>query len=51
MLFTKLYITQTGVPGFNLVYDNGIPISMQSMASSGTTNIRIWEIDYTNITG
>jgi hypothetical protein len=51
MLFTELYILNLTVPGFNIVYDNGVPFGMQGIASQSTTHVQIWEIDYNEMGG
>ncbi len=45
MLFTKLYVTEEKVPGFELVYDNGVTKDIQSLLGQ-RTNIQIWKINY-----
>ncbi len=51
MLFTRLYVLNETVPGFEIVYDNGIPLSIQGITSQGITHVQIWRINYDELGG
>lgn len=51
MLFTQTYMLNMTVPGFNRVYDNGLPFDIQGISSQGRTQIQVWEIDYDEMGG
>jgi hypothetical protein len=51
MLITELYVLNKTVPGFKIVYDNGVPFDMQGISSQSRTHIQIWEIDYDEMGG
>ncbi len=48
-LFTYLYLLNVSVPGFHLVYDNPRELSLQGMFNSFMTDIKIYEINYTEL--
>ncbi len=49
-LFAKLYLFGENVPGFKLVYSNGIPAnSLLSMENEVITNVNVYEINYTEL--
>jgi len=51
MLFTRLYVLNETVPGFEIVYDNGVPLSIQGITSQGITHVQIWRINYDKLGG
>lgn len=48
VLFTQLYLLDKNITGFNKVYDNGIPLNINSIRNE-RTQIRIYEFDYNAI--
>jgi asparagine N-glycosylation enzyme membrane subunit Stt3 len=46
MLFTRLYIVNESMPEFELVHENGIPLSILSIGHGAITNLKIWKINY-----
>lgn len=48
-LFTYLYLLNVSVPGFDLVYDNQRPLNIKGMLSQSLTDIKIYEINYTEL--
>jgi asparagine N-glycosylation enzyme membrane subunit Stt3 len=46
MLFTKLYVLNQTVPGFEIAFDNGVDFNIQGMISQGQTHTQIWKINY-----
>jgi len=51
MITTRLLIFNESVPGFDLVYDNGVKMDAQSVLSDSKTNVRIWKINYDYLEG
>ncbi len=51
MLFTRLYVLNETIPGFDIAYDNGLPFNIQGIVSQGQTHIQIWRINYTEMGG
>ncbi len=49
MLFTKLYVLNQTIPGFEKIYENGVPFDIQGILSQGQTHVQIWKINYTEI--
>lgn len=49
-LFTKLYLLNESVPGFKLVFSDGLPVnSLLSINNQVLTNINVYEINYTEL--
>ncbi len=48
-LFTYLYLLNISIPGFHLVYDNPTQLSLKGMFSPFITDIKIYEINYTEL--
>ncbi|MDD4354249.1 MAG: hypothetical protein PHN56_07395, partial [Candidatus Nanoarchaeia archaeon] len=48
-LFTYLYLLNMSVPGFKLAYDNERPLGVQGMVSQSLTDIKIYNINYTEL--
>jgi len=48
-LFTYLYLLDVKVPGFSLAYDNSRPLTIQGMLSQSLTDIKIYAINYTEL--
>jgi len=46
MITTRLLVYNESVPGFDLVYDNGVKMNAESVLSDSKTNVRIWKINY-----
>ncbi len=49
-LFTKLYLLNESVPGFKLVFSDGLPVnSFLSVNNQVLTNVNVYEINYTQL--
>lgn len=48
-LFTYLYLLDVPVPGFDLVYDNSRSLNVNGMASQSITDIKIYDINWTEL--
>jgi asparagine N-glycosylation enzyme membrane subunit Stt3 len=48
-LFTYLYLLNMSVPGFSLAYDNERPLGIQGITSQSLTDIKIYNINYTEL--
>jgi hypothetical protein len=48
ILFTELYLLDKDVPGFDPVYENSVPLTINSIHGQGT-NVKIYKYNYTEL--